>query len=76
MSQRLPRITSTEMSRAVEKAGFLLVRQSGSHRIYKNSEGKRITIPHHSGRILHPKILLSILRDAELTVEELAELLG
>ena len=75
MSQRLPRITADEIMRVLEKAGFTLTRQSGSHKIYKNKEGKRVTIPYHSGEVLHPKVLKSILRDADLTIEKFKELL-
>ncbi|MFA5779137.1 MAG: type II toxin-antitoxin system HicA family toxin [Elusimicrobiota bacterium] len=67
---KLPRITARETSKIVEKFGFVIVRQSGSHKIYKNSEGRRLTIPYHSGKILHPKILKSIIVDCNLTVEE------
>jgi predicted RNA binding protein YcfA (HicA-like mRNA interferase family) len=75
MTEELPRITAAEAVRALEKAGFSFTRQSGSHKIYKNKEGRRVTIPYHSGKILHPKVLTSILRDADLTVEELKELM-
>jgi predicted RNA binding protein YcfA (HicA-like mRNA interferase family) len=70
MTEKLPRITAAEAIRALEKTGFFLTRQSGSHKIYKNQEGRRVTIPYHSGKILHPKVLKSILRDADLKVEE------
>jgi len=43
--------------------------------IYKNAAGKRATVPFHAAKVLHPKVLKSILRDAELTVEKLEELL-
>lgn len=46
------------------------MRQSGSHKIFKNQEGKRVTVPYHRGSILHPKILKSIMRDAEISREE------
>jgi len=59
----------------LEKSGFALSRRSGSHRIYKNCEGKRVTVPYHSGRTLHPKLLKSILTDAEIAVDELKNLL-
>jgi len=55
----------------LEKRGFKLIRQSGSHKIFRNSEGKRTTVPFHDNKILHPKILLSILKDAEIESEEL-----
>ena len=75
MTDKLPRITAAEVIRALEKAGFFLARQSGSHKIYKNQEGKRATVPYHSGKVLHPKVLRSILTDADLTIEELIKLL-
>ncbi len=76
MTQKVPRITAGEAIRVLEKAGFLLARQSGSHKIYKNREGKRVTVPYHSGKILHPKVLNSILKDADLTVDKFKELMS
>jgi predicted RNA binding protein YcfA (HicA-like mRNA interferase family) len=75
MSEKLPRITASEIIRVLERSGFSFSRQSGSHKIYKKREGKRATVPYHSSKILHPKVLASILRDADLTVEKLKELL-
>jgi predicted RNA binding protein YcfA (HicA-like mRNA interferase family) len=43
--------------------------------IYKNPQGKRVTVPFHAAKILHPKVLKSILRDAGITAEALANLL-
>ncbi|MBI5815601.1 MAG: type II toxin-antitoxin system HicA family toxin [Nitrospinae bacterium] len=57
MNERLPRVTSGQTEKALEKSGFFLSRQSGSHKIYKNESGARVTIPHHAGKIIHPKIL-------------------
>jgi predicted RNA binding protein YcfA (HicA-like mRNA interferase family) len=76
LSEKLPRITASEVIKALEKIGFTLSRQSGSHKIYKNQQGKRVTVPYHSGDILHPKLLRSILYDADLTVEQLKDLMG
>ena len=75
MSERLPRVSASELTRVLEKLGFKIARQSGSHRILKNEEGRRVTLPYHGGRILHPKVLKSILADADLTAEALRELL-
>jgi len=74
MTRKLPRITAGEAIRVLERAGFFLARQSGSHKIYKNREGRRVTIPYHSGKILHPKVLSSILKDADLTIDKFKEL--
>ena len=75
MSSKLPRVTARQVIKVLEKIGFSLSRQSGSHKIYKNSEGKRVTVSYHSGKILHPKVLKSILRDADLSVDEFKQLL-
>ncbi len=72
---RLPRLTAREIVAVLEKIGFSLARQSGSHMIYKNPDGKRVTVPFHAARILHPKVLKNILRDADLSLEKLEELL-
>jgi predicted RNA binding protein YcfA (HicA-like mRNA interferase family) len=75
VSGRLPRVSASEVVRVLEKNGFSLTRQSGSHMIYKNAEGKRVTVPHHKGKVLHPKLLKSILADSGLTIEEFRECL-
>lgn len=75
MTEKLPRVTAAGIIRALERAGFFLSRQSGSHKIFKDMEGKRVTVPYHAGKIIHPKILKSILRDASLTIEGLKDLL-
>jgi predicted RNA binding protein YcfA (HicA-like mRNA interferase family) len=59
----------------LEKKGFLLARQSGSHKIYREATGKRVTVPFHAQKVLHPKLLRSIMRDAGLELEELESLL-
>ncbi len=75
MSDKLPRITAAEAISVLEKANFFLSRQNGSHKIYKNKRGRRATVPYHTGTILHPKVLKSIITDAGMTVEKFKELL-
>jgi predicted RNA binding protein YcfA (HicA-like mRNA interferase family) len=60
MSKKLPRLNASEAEELLIKAGFVLKRIKGSHHIY--SKGVvRATIPFHSGRILHPKIVKQVL---------------
>jgi predicted RNA binding protein YcfA (HicA-like mRNA interferase family) len=75
MSEKLPRITANEIIKIVEKMGFRFSRQSGSHKIYKNDEGKRVTIAYHSGKILHPKVVKSILVDTGLSVDDFKKMM-
>ena len=76
MSERLPRLTAKEMIVVLERRGVIRSRVSGSHYIFKNAAGRRATLPMHAGKTLHPKVLLSILLDIEMTPEELRKELG
>lgn len=52
----LPRLTAKEAEKLLFQNGFVADRQKGSHKIYiKNSY--RMVLPHHTGQILHPKII-------------------
>lgn len=70
MSQKLPRVTADKAARVLERHGFRIVRQSGSHRIYRNDVGVRVTLPMHAGSTLHPRILKAILDDTGIGVGE------
>jgi predicted RNA binding protein YcfA (HicA-like mRNA interferase family) len=59
-----PRITAFEAEKMLLENGFQLVRTKGSHRIYIKNE-KRIVIPFHSGKILHPKIVSQVIKSIE-----------
>ncbi|MCK5176284.1 MAG: type II toxin-antitoxin system HicA family toxin [Candidatus Aenigmarchaeota archaeon] len=63
-------ISADKIIRILQKKGFFVVRQSGSYIIFKNENGIRITVPHHPKTILHPKIVKSIMRDAELNDDD------
>lgn len=66
MSPKTTRYTASQIIKVIESVGFSLSRQSGSHMIFHNKKGVRITIPNHGSKILHPKIIKNILRDAEI----------
>jgi predicted RNA binding protein YcfA (HicA-like mRNA interferase family) len=74
MSEKLPRISAEKLIKVLGKMGFVLVRQSGSHMIYKKGN-TRVTVPYHSGKTIHPKILRTILKDINLTIKEFKELM-
>jgi len=74
MTERAPRVTAQEIIEALEKNGFSKVRQSGSHQIFRNVEGQRVTVLYHAGQILHSKLFKSILNDAGWTIERFEQL--
>jgi predicted RNA binding protein YcfA (HicA-like mRNA interferase family) len=72
---KLPSVTADEIIKALRKIGFEKVRQKGSHVRLKHSDNRIVTIPLHTGKILGKGLLKKILRDSELTIEELLKLL-
>ena len=73
MSSKLPSVNAKYLIKVIEKKGFKKVRQSGSHAIYKNNSGVRTTIPIHSNKIIGKGLLKQIMRDADLTVEDIVK---
>ncbi|MBI4506139.1 MAG: type II toxin-antitoxin system HicA family toxin [Chloroflexi bacterium] len=73
---RLPRVTATQVLRALTRDGWYVVRRRGSHVILGHSSKPRLTVvPVHRGRTLKPGLLQDILDDAGLSPEELRRLL-
>jgi predicted RNA binding protein YcfA (HicA-like mRNA interferase family) len=72
---RLPRLSGSELVRAFGEAGFELVRTRGSHCFLRHPDGRATVVPVHAGETLGPGLLSKILRDAELTRDELIRLL-
>lgn len=75
MSQRFPRITADQAIRVIQQFQFIQVRQSGSHKIFRNPQGVRITIPYHRGKTLHPKLVKAIARDLRISAEKFLKFL-
>jgi predicted RNA binding protein YcfA (HicA-like mRNA interferase family) len=50
--------------------GFEQVRQRGSHKFFRHSDGRTATVPVHKGEDLGSGIARSILRDIEISPEE------
>lgn len=70
---RLPALTSAKVIRALERAGFVFIRQRGSHRMYMRG-AKGIIIPFHN-KDLRKGTLKNIIQQSGLTLEEFVELL-
>ena len=57
---KLPRLVAAEADAMLLRAGFVLIRTKGSHRIYQK-EQSRVVVPFHGARTLHPKIVKQVL---------------
>lgn len=72
---KLPVISGLDVIKSLKKAGFIAIRQKGSHVRLEKFDGEKtikLTVP------LHPEMkkgtLLRIIKDAQLTVEEFLKL--
>jgi predicted RNA binding protein YcfA (HicA-like mRNA interferase family) len=70
---KLPILKPRQVIAALEKAGFRQVRQKGSHVQLKRGN-LLVTVPNHPGD-LNPNVLKSILRQAQMSLEEFETLL-
>jgi predicted RNA binding protein YcfA (HicA-like mRNA interferase family) len=75
MKRELPSLKPRELVAALERAGFLLKRQTGSHAVlYKTGFPRPISIPIHPKEM--PKgTLRAIIRQANLTIDDFLGLL-
>jgi predicted RNA binding protein YcfA (HicA-like mRNA interferase family) len=63
-----------ELVRALERMGFHLLRKSpGSHWQFEHPDGRRTTVPVHRGRDIGPGLLRKILRDIEMSPDEIGK---
>ncbi len=72
---RLPRITGKQIISALRKIGFEFIRIKGSHHFLISHDGRRTVVPVHSNEIIGVGLLAKILRDVEMTPEQLRVLL-
>jgi len=63
-------VNAKELIRELEKKGFRFSRQSGSHAIYANNEGTKVTIPIHGKKDIGKGLLKQIMKDAGITNED------
>ena len=77
MSGRLPVLRGSAVIAALERAGFVIVRIAGSHRVLDHRDDPRRTVivPVHVGRDMKPGTLRAIIKQAGLTVEEFRALI-
>jgi len=60
--------------RALEKAGFVRVRQKGGHIFMRHPDGRTTVVTYHKGEDIGRGLLRKIIRDAKMSVEEFMRL--
>ena len=72
---RLPRVTGRQVLKALQRAGFVLIRTKGSHHFMRHADGRATVITVHAGETLGPGLFNQILKDAEIERDAFNELL-
>jgi predicted RNA binding protein YcfA (HicA-like mRNA interferase family) len=67
---KIPIINSQKLVRALRKMGFFEVHQVGSHVQFKHADGRRVTVPVHTGKDVKTGTLRAILRDIDISIED------
>ena len=65
-----PVLKPREVVALLAKLGFAEVRQRGSHRQFRHTDGRGTTVPFHQGRDISPTLLRQIANDIGLPVED------
>jgi len=68
---RLPRLKGKELIQILKAHGFEHVRTRGSHHSMRHPDGRYTVVPVHAGEMIGVGLLLKILKDAELTKDDL-----
>ena len=67
----VPVLKPREVVSILTALGFVEIRQKGSHKQFRHSDGRTTTVPFHPGRDLSPILLRQIAKDIGLTVDDL-----
>jgi predicted RNA binding protein YcfA (HicA-like mRNA interferase family) len=68
---KLPVLKPREIIVLLEALGFVEIRQRGSHKQFRHTDGRGTTVPVHAGRDVSPLLLKQIAKDIGLTVDAL-----
>jgi len=67
-----PGFTGKRLVATLGGKGFVVVRVKGSHHFLRHTDGRGTVVPVHAGETIGPGLLAKILRDCELTFEDLS----
>ncbi len=66
-----PSVTGKDLIKALNKCDFKVIRIKGSHHFLRHEDGRRSVVPVHKNETIGKGLLAQILRDCEISREEL-----
>ena len=70
-----PSISGKGLISALAKVGFAVLRVKGSHHFIRHADGRTTVVPVHAGETIGPGLLSKILRDCDMSREDIQRLL-
>ncbi|MDA0987995.1 MAG: type II toxin-antitoxin system HicA family toxin [Chloroflexi bacterium] len=67
---RIPALSGGQIIRALERAGFTVTRQRGSHIFLDHPDSRATVVPIHGNESIGRGLLVKILRDVEMSRDE------
>ena len=67
---KLKQLKPEQVVRALNRIGFEKIRQSGSHIVLRNPDGRWTTVPIHGGKDVAKGTLHKIIKDAGVSIED------
>jgi predicted RNA binding protein YcfA (HicA-like mRNA interferase family) len=71
---QLKNLTADEIIRGLNRDGWALDETSGAIRVYRHSDGRRVSIHYHPQKTYGPKLLKSLLQDIGWSETEMRRL--
>ena len=72
---KVPSLSYIKVIKALQRDGWTVVRQKGSHIYLKHPDGRATVVPVHKGESVGRGLLRKIIQDADLGREEFLKLL-
>lgn len=66
-----PAVTGAQLIKALRRLGFEVIRVRGSHHFLQHPDGRRTVVPVHRGEMIGRGLLAEILRDCDVSREEM-----
>jgi predicted RNA binding protein YcfA (HicA-like mRNA interferase family) len=68
-----PAVTGAQLVKALRRLGFEVIRVKGSHHFLRHADGRCTVVPAHRGEMVGKGLFAQILRDCDVTREELQD---
>ncbi len=70
MNGKLPLLDAKELIKILNRMGFEIIRQKGSHIYMKHKDGRATIVPMHAGRDIGRGLLKRVLNEIDVSREE------